>query len=188
MANGFPTLLVTGPPGVGKTAVAKEIGEQLFQAGAPHAVIDLDELARLRPAIIDGSTFHAELVASNLRAIWPNYLALGVERAVLARILVTAVEVDAYRETIPGAELTVCRVVAPMATIERRLRHREPGIVRSFLLDLAPKLEASMDALGVEDFAVDNGPGRDISEVAGEVLRRMNWPTAVRTGRATDRP
>jgi adenylylsulfate kinase-like enzyme len=69
VADRFPALLVTGPPGVGKTAVAKEIREQLFHAGLPHAVIDLDELARIRPAVIDGSTFHADLVARNLRAI-----------------------------------------------------------------------------------------------------------------------
>jgi hypothetical protein len=31
--------------------------------------------------VIDGPTFHADLVASNLRAIWANYLTLGVERA-----------------------------------------------------------------------------------------------------------
>lgn len=50
MDERVPVLLVTGAPGAGKTALAKEIGEQLFTAGEPHAVIDLlagDVLDRL---------------------------------------------------------------------------------------------------------------------------------------------
>jgi hypothetical protein len=42
----LPTLELTGAPGLGKAVVAKEIGELLRRAGARHAVIDLDALAK----------------------------------------------------------------------------------------------------------------------------------------------
>ena len=39
-------LFLTGQPGSGKTALAKELSELLWQCREPHAVIDLDELCR----------------------------------------------------------------------------------------------------------------------------------------------
>lgn len=40
VTNGaMPVLLVTGAPGTGTTVLAKEIGEQRFCTGEPHAVI-----------------------------------------------------------------------------------------------------------------------------------------------------
>ena len=92
--DGIPVLLLTGAPGAGKTALAKEIGEQLFHAAVPHAVIDLDELARLR----------------------------------------------------------------------------------AFLTDVAPRLDAHIARLGIEDFTVTNGPNQNISVLAHAVLEQLNWP------------
>jgi Cdc6-like AAA superfamily ATPase len=37
----LPTLLLTGAPGSGKTAIAKEIGERLRRASVRYAVVDL---------------------------------------------------------------------------------------------------------------------------------------------------
>jgi adenylylsulfate kinase-like enzyme len=45
-----PTLLITGPGGVGKTTVAHEISRQLEARGVPHAMVDADELDRIYPA------------------------------------------------------------------------------------------------------------------------------------------
>ncbi len=44
--NRIEVLFLTGQPGAGKTAVAKELGELLRQSHEPHAIIDLDELCR----------------------------------------------------------------------------------------------------------------------------------------------
>ncbi len=80
-----PALLVTGAPGVGKTVVAREIRELLRLAGAPHAVIDLDELGRDAglPGVTDDDPH--TLIVRNLTMVWPNYQALVVQRLVLGR-------------------------------------------------------------------------------------------------------
>jgi hypothetical protein len=43
-------LLVTGPVGVGKSAVLQEADALLAQAGVPHATVVLEEIARSGPA------------------------------------------------------------------------------------------------------------------------------------------
>ncbi len=123
----LPTVLLTGAPGVGKTAVAREIGELLLRAGVPHAVIDLDALGEVSPPCPDG-TFNSSLVARNLAAIWPNYRGRGVDRLVLARIIGAETEVEAYRSAIPEADMKICRIVAPAATVADRLVAREAGV------------------------------------------------------------
>jgi dephospho-CoA kinase len=174
----MPALLVTGAPGAGKTALAHEIGEQLFHAKEAHAVIDLDELARMRPAVPDEAAW-GDLVVENLRAVWPNYRALGIRRVVLAGIVRSAATVEAYRSAIPGAELAIVRVRAAHETLHARLRHREPGTKRTFLLDVAAQLDGQIAGLGVEDFAVDNHPGEDVADLARTILERLGWPMPV---------
>ena len=41
----FPLLLVTGPIGVGKTAVLHEADAMLIEAGVGHATVELEEIA-----------------------------------------------------------------------------------------------------------------------------------------------
>jgi hypothetical protein len=41
-----PVLLVTGPIGVGKSAVLHEADALLIEAGSDHATVELEEIAR----------------------------------------------------------------------------------------------------------------------------------------------
>lgn len=176
MGKSIPVLLVTGAPGVGKTTLVKEMGEQLFHAGVPHAVLDIDELARVRPAVPDERAW-AELTVANLRAVWPNYEALGVERLVLAGIVQSAAIVDAYRAAIPGADLTVVRLRASVDTLHARLQDREPGTVREFLLGVTASLDKEIADLDVADLTIDNDPDQPLSTLAREILVKLGWPT-----------
>ncbi len=172
-----PTVLLTGAPGVGKTAVASEMGELLLRAGVRHAVIDLDALSHATPPCPDG-TFNSPLVARNLAAIWPNYRDHGVDRLVLARIIGGKEEVIAYRSAVPEADMTICRIVAPAATVADRLVARETGLKRDFLLRVTSGLEEQLARLEVEDFTVENDACSPLTDVALEVLRRLGWPAS----------
>jgi hypothetical protein len=171
----LPSVLLTGAPGVGKTAVAKEMGELLLRAGVRHAVIDLDALGEVSPPCQEG-TFNSALVARNLAAIWPNFRDYGVDRLVLARVIGDKEEVVSYRRAIPEAVMKICRISAPAETIAERLAVRETGIKRDFLLGITSGLDERLSHLGAEDFAVENGASRSLTEVALEVLRLLAWP------------
>jgi hypothetical protein len=171
----LPTVLLSGGPGVGKTAVAKEMGELLLRAGARRAVIDLDALGEVSPPCREG-TFNSPLVARNLAAIWPNFRDHDVDWLVLARVVGGKEEVDAYRRAVPEAMMTVCRISAPAATVAERLVTRETGIKRDFLLRITLSLDERMSQLGVEDFTVENDAGSSLTDVALEVLRLLGWP------------
>jgi dephospho-CoA kinase len=178
MMRALPTVLLTGAPGVGKTAVAKEMGELLLRAGVRHAVIDLDALGEASPPCADG-TFNSPLVARNLAAIWPNYRDHGVDRLVLARIVGGSDELFAYRSAVPEADMKICRIIAPASTVTDRLMARETGVKQDFLLRITHDLGEQLRHLGVEDFTVQNGPDNSLTNVALEVLGLLGWPASV---------
>jgi len=167
-------LLVTGAPGVGKSVVANEIGELLRLADAPSAVIDLDALGRVHPPA--GGTYNSDLIIANLAATWPHYAALGVRYVVLARVIGNHSEHAAIEDALGGAAVTVCRLVAPQSVISDRLTRRETGLALPFLQRISPIVGAEIDLLAVEDFSVENGAGRTVTAVAGEIVAHMEWP------------
>lgn len=167
-------LLITGTVGVGKSALAREVGELLRRSGMAGAMIDLDALSYACSGPVE-DRFNSDLVLRNLKAIWPNYAERGVDHLVLARYVAAATELDGYRDAIPSATLVVCRVTAPAETVRERLRRREVGLERDFLLALSETLAADVDARVVEDLLVENGPHRSITDVAEEVVTRLGW-------------
>ena len=167
-------LLVTGAPGVGKSAVANEIGELLRLAGMPSAVIDLDSLGRVHPPA--GGTYNSDLIIANLAATWPNYSALGVRYVVLARVIGNHSEHAAIEEALGNVTVAVCRLVAPATVISDRLSRRETGLSLPFLQRISPTVGAEIDLLAVEDFTVDNGADRIVTAVAREIVAHMEWP------------
>lgn len=130
----------------------------------------------------------------NLAALWPNYVARGVTHLVLARVLEDRADLDRYRAAIPGADITVCRLVAPEADrIARLLGRMPPGPSREWHLARTVELNSILERLAVEDFVVDNGV-RPVREVASEILVRTGWlshtnrPTTLPSQRADETP
>jgi adenylylsulfate kinase-like enzyme len=168
-------LFLTGQPGAGKTAVAKELSELLWRSREPHAVIDLDELCRgLLPA--QTTDFNRSLAVANLTAVWANFYGAGVRRLILARIIQSAEDLNQFTAAIPNAQITVCLLQVPEETIRQRLIQREPGTARTFLLTVTTHIAQQIARLDLPGIAVDNGQ-RPLTEVAREILTLVNWPS-----------
>lgn len=81
-----PTLLVTGPVGVGKTSVAFEMIELLEERHVAHAFFDVDGLTYFHPKPAD-DRFGERVAITALGTLFPQLQAQGIERLILARVL-----------------------------------------------------------------------------------------------------
>jgi hypothetical protein len=163
-------LVISGSMGSGKTTVLGEASDILTARGIVHAAIDVDCLGLGH--FPDGDP--DDLTLRNLAAVWDNCARAGVTTLLLSELLDTVAQRERLRHAIPGAEIVVCRLRASVATMEQRIRIREPGMLQEKFVARVAELEASLDAGRVEDFSVNND-GRNVTEVATEVLVRARW-------------
>lgn len=97
----------------------------------------------------------------------------GAGPLILARVLEARSLLRHVVEAVPGAEVTVVRLRAPLAVLQARIRSREAGDPSWFMGAAAHTAEV-LERAGVEDHLVDNA-GRPVPEVAEEVLRLVGW-------------
>src|SRR5215467_13125610 len=126
MQTSVPVLVVTGPPGVGKTTVAAEVSEQLDQAGVAHAFVDVDSLRWCYPRLAH-DRFRIGLAMQNLAAVWVNFQAAGATSLMLADVVESREELVRYQAAVPGADVLVVRLHATQAALAARLGQREVG-------------------------------------------------------------
>lgn len=166
-----PVLLVTGPIGVGKTAVLHEADELLIEAGIGHCTVELEEIARCWTDATESS--RRSLVYQNLAALWSNFAGAGASRLLLAGLLEQRSELRFVSEVVPGAAVKIVRLHAPLSVLEERIRLREPGSPEGEI-DGARWWTEHLEQARPEDHLVET-EGRPVSEIAHEVLRLAGW-------------
>ncbi|HYO48315.1 MAG TPA: hypothetical protein VEW94_00580 [Chloroflexia bacterium] len=166
-------LVITGPVGVGKTAVASALSGFLEQTGIPHALIDMDWLRWCYPTP-SNDPFHMALGLRNLAAVWSNYQAVGARRLIIVDIVETSEALAEYHTAIPDASIVVARLQAPLPTILHRLRGRETGASLTWHEQRADELARLMAEQAVEDLLIQT-EGKTVEEIAQEVLTRTGW-------------
>lgn len=169
-----PTIIVTGPVGVGKTTVAEEMGSHLLDARVPHATVDFDQLTACYPRPADDDRWGTKLGLTNLAGLWKNYERSGARRLLIARVLESRSELDGFREAVPGADIVVVRLRAAPETLQSRVRKRGPGRGMEWHLHRAVELAPLMDTQQVEDLLIETD-GRDAMNIARDILVRVRW-------------
>ena len=167
-------LLITGTVGVGKTTTARVIGEQLQKLGIPHAVIDLDELARGWPAPAE-DPFNMELELTNLASVAKNYRAAGAMRVVVSGAVESRAAARKY-ESAMAMPMKLCRLKTDLERVRARLTERHvPGPDRDWHLRRSGELDLILDA-GLDGDCVLVDPGLDApTQVARRVMRAIGW-------------
>jgi gluconate kinase len=173
MPTSVPVLLVTGPIGVGKTTVTAEAARLLGEAKIPHASVDLARIGECWPAPA-GDPWHERLLHRNLACMWAHFAEAGADRLLLCRVLETRSLLDHIRAAVPGADITVVRLRAPLDVLQARIRSREAGRDPRWYLDTTADLIDKLEHADVADHVVGNH-GRPVADVAAEVLRVTGW-------------
>jgi hypothetical protein len=156
--------------GAGKTTVLGEASDLLSQAGVVHAALDVDVLGvGLWP-----DPAKDELLFRNLTTVCANYSAAGITRLLLAEAVDGVATLERLRAATSAASLVICRLRAAPATMQQRVRLREPGVLQDQFVARVLELEATLDAAALEDFSLVND-GASVTDVAREMLQRAGW-------------
>jgi DNA polymerase III delta prime subunit len=172
MTASVPVLLITGPVGVGKSTVAAEAARLLREANLPHALVDLAWVEQCWPVPAD-DPWNERLTHRNLACMWANFHQAGADRLIVVRVLEARSLLRQVGEAVPGAQITVVRLRAPLAVLHGRIRCREASDP-SWFLGAATHTAKVLEQARIEDHLVDN-EDRPVAEVAEEVLRRAGW-------------
>jgi predicted kinase len=166
-------LVVTGPVGVGKSAVLHEADALLISAGVRHATVELEEIARFWPGTASNQ-YSQPLVYRNLASLWSNFAADGAERLLLAALVEHGSDLARVSAALPQSAITVVRLHAPLPVLEERIRRREPDPDPEGELSAARWWFYHLDHSRPEDHLVLTSD-RPVRQVAAEVLRVAGW-------------
>ena len=114
------TVLITGPPGVGKTSVLTALVDALTDDDVSHAAIELETLAWTHPALSD------ELWHQHVKTTCALYRQAGHQLLLVAETLESDDDADRLRDVLGADESFLVRLEAQPATLVERLIEREP--------------------------------------------------------------
>jgi predicted kinase len=166
--NNIDLLILHGPPGAGKSTLAKAIATHLKKDKLRHVVIELDDLANIYPLSLKG------IMYKNLAAIWPNYVGLGDIKIIIPTYLQLN-ELEIIKNIAPAKNFSVCEITAPKLELQRRITEREPSE------DLRKRLLGYIDDFAVNspedkfiNFKISNH-NKNAENIAFEIIQKSNW-------------
>ena len=165
-------LVLTGPPGSGKTEVAASLHDALGEAGIDTALVEIDALERSHPPIDRRrSLSHLAVMASSYRDI-------GAELFVITATIEDDDHREAVLEAVGADETMLVRLEADPQTLRERLLAREaPGWGGlPDLINASRRLAESMEGLSGVDLVLstEDGQPADLARSIEAALRSRN--------------
>jgi predicted kinase len=166
--NNIDLLVIHGPPGAGKSTIAKSIAEQLSKHNVKHALIELDDLAHIYPRSL------ISIMYKNLSTIWSNYIELGEIKIIIPTYLQLG-ELKIVKDAAPARNCTVYEILSPLSELRNRINKREQNEeVRNRLFNYLNNYKNNKENDKFIDFKVSNHHKR-IDAVAAEILQAVKW-------------
>jgi GTPase SAR1 family protein len=143
-------VVLTGPPGSGKSSVLTALVDALSDDDIPHAAVEVEAVVWTHPALGD------EQWARHVQAVCALHRQAGHELLLVAQTLETDADVTRLKRAVGADEYLLVRLEARPATLVERINDREPatwsGLPR--LVEHAQELAASMPALRAVDLVL----------------------------------
>lgn len=161
-------VVITGPPGSGKSCVLTALHDALGDAGIGNAAVEADDLARAYPPVGHRQVMH------HVEALSASYAAAGHDLLLIAATLEDDRDARALVAAAGADERLLVRLEAPPATLERRLTEREPATWSGLpaLVASARRLAETMPSLPGVDLVLstEHDPAEAIAARVAEVL------------------
>jgi len=143
-------VVLTGPPGAGKTAVLTALVDALSDDDIAHAAVEVEALAWTHPPPGD------EQWMEHLRAACELYRDAGHRLLLVAQTIETDADLTQLLDAVGADQYMLVRLEAQPATLAKRIIEREPDGWSGLpgLVDHAQELAASMPALHGVDLVV----------------------------------
>ena len=155
------TVVITGPPGAGKSSVLTALSDALSDDDIAHATVEVEALVWTHPALSD------EQWTRHVRLVCDLYRDAGYELLLVAQTLETDDDVAQLLAAVDAEDVFLVRLEARPDALVERIVAREPSSWSGLrpLVDHAQELATSMPALGDVDLvlATDDQRPEDVA-------------------------
>jgi len=175
-------VVITGPPGSGKTSVLTALVDALTDEDVAHAAIELETLAWTHPALSDAVWLR------HLEATCALYREAGHRLLLVAETLETDDDLTRLLDAVGAEERVLVRLEAQPATLVDRIIEREPASWSGLanLVEHTQVLAETMQTLRGVDLVVST-EGRRPEDVAARIRAALpGRVTAPASERAPD--
>jgi len=158
------TVVLTGPPGVGKTSVLTALVDALSDDDIAHAAVEVETLVWTHPALTD------EQRVRHVRAVCDLHREAGHRLLLVAQTLETDADTAELLDAVGADEVFLVRLDAEPATLVERIVEREPASWSGLagLVEHTQELAATMPGLAGVDLVLST-EGQRPEDVAARI-------------------
>jgi hypothetical protein len=164
-------VVITGPPGAGKTSVLTALVDALSDDDITHAAIEVEMLVWTHPAVT------GEQWARQLRMACELYREAGFRLVLIAQTLESDADVAKLLDAVGADEAFLVRLEAEPASLVARIIEREPASWSGLpdLVEHAQELAVTMPGLARVDLVLGT-EGERAEDVAARIrAARPDW-------------
>jgi hypothetical protein len=167
-------LVITGPPGAGKTAVLEALTDALYAEDVRHATVEVEALTSAHPPLDDDQW------PAPVEAVCGLYRRFGYELLLVTVTVESAADLCSVLAAIGADEHVVVRLHAQPATLRRRIIDREPDTFTELDDLVAAAARLSPVIAGLDGIALAlSTEGERPAAVAERI--RDTWPVQLRS-------